>query len=756
MSDREVVSTLVGKLLFEADTRQLTSFHRAMIAVSKKMSQLGAEATKLQNKLKLNFQATLKDDSGLGRLSKQVTKLQSQLNMSASVKADDSGFVRMSRLADELQRKLQMKMGITPAKEKAKLEAEIRRSAERELKMETHIAKAKRAVFTQELAGQRLQFANTKEQTFLQTSDLKLKQEVAVLQSKTQKAEQARLQTQEQGLKVERTLAENKARALRGEQMLSQQQARTALLRQREQAGLTSFQRLSLKLSEDRARAERGAAKFTQQQAADKVRSERQTEKHLQQQARFNGWQARQSVWQAAQDRPKEPDEGMGLLGIGGRLTGIAAGAYVVTKALDKLAERVQQRQEGASEAQQFNQALNVAGGKSVDNQRFARDRYLEISDKYGTEVSLEGAKDYAKFVQGQLALGKSLTQAAQIFEDQSATFRAAALSADGQKRAAYQLNQIRAKGKPEGSDVNDLFDAVGGPVASAIRAAAADRLGFKGPVEQQAGWFKGAVTAGQVKAADFDQGMTNYLKANQDILAQQMKSLDAEQQRNNTQRYIGDSRINSDIELTQAVQDNIKAHRELYDSMKPVREGMLSLDIVLTKLMTSVLRWLFDKDPENSGKRVDSLSPEKPAVDINALTGAEVPDNKPVPDSLYGALGRMFGSSPTLPADEGPEDQTGVWNPLPPRLPVPVSGADVQRIARDRRVGGSSSVDGVPAVTNTITNNTIPSINVTQNITTAPGVDAQGVADLVDEKLEGSLRERLAKELGYHQKEIE
>jgi hypothetical protein len=318
----------------------------------------------------------------------------------------------------------------------------------------------------------------------------------------------------------------------------------------------------------------------------------------------------------------------------------------------------------------------------------------------------------------------------------------------------------ITAKGKPEGSDVNDLFDATGGVVASAIRQAAATRLNFKGPVEQQAGWFKSAVTGGQILAKDFDTGMSNYLKANQDVLAQQMKSIDAEQTRADNQRYVGDSRINSDIELTQAVQDSIKAHRELYDSMKPVREGMLSLDIVLTKLMTSVLRWLFEKDPENSGKRVDSLSPEKPTIDVNALTGAEVPTNKPVPDALYGWLGNLFGSGKTPSTTDEPEDPNalgqinGAFNPLPPRLPVPMTGADVT--ARNHRVGGSSNADGVPSVTNTITNNTIPSITVNQTITTAPGVDAQGVADLVDEKLEGSLRERLAKELGYHQKEIE
>jgi hypothetical protein len=206
---------------------------------------------------------------------------------------------------------------------------------------------------------------------------------------------------------------------------------------------MSGTQRIQQAMNNAAESGRRAALKFTQQQTKSRVNDQRQTERFQMSQQRFKWQEARQQQWVANQNKP-QPTSFLGLSGAPLALTGITAGLAGVVAAVSALQERIQARQDGASEAQNFNNALNTAGGKSVDNQRIARDAYFEVSDKYGTEVSLEGAKDYAKFVQGQLALGKSLTQAIQVFSDQSATFRAAALNGEAQKRAAYQLNQIR------------------------------------------------------------------------------------------------------------------------------------------------------------------------------------------------------------------------------------------------------------------------------------------------------------------------
>ncbi len=552
--------------------------------------------------------ATLTFDVNTGGLSKfqQMLKRTQQMMM------------QVSKEAEALQQKLNLKLGVKSSADKAKLDSAVRHNLDRELRLERAAQQARSETFKAELLQQKLVSAGTKENAALQTQLLKDKIQQAVLDAKSAKASQERLKAQGVALRNEQSIEAAKARQSRLESVLQAQRAKTVASQQKALQSLSATQRMELGLQEARTRSQRALARFTEQQAAMKVKSERATEKHQQQQQRFQWATARQQVWEANRDKPKEQND-LSLLGVGTALTGFVAAAYVATRAFDKLAERVEQRQAGASEAEQFNNALETAGGRNVANQQFARQRYLDVSNKYGTEISLDGAKDYAKFVQGQLSLGKSLTQATQIFEDQSATFRAAALNAEAQKRAAYQLNQIRAKGKPEGGDVNDLFDAIGGPVANSIRQAAADRLKFKGKIEDQAGWFKGAVTKGKIIAKDFDQGMANYLKANQDVLAKQMRSIDAEQTRANNQAYVNDNNVNTSPELKDAVLENVKAHRELNEAMQPLRDTMLMFDIGLTQLSTNMLRFASGKNLDGSDKTAAQIAQDR-------MTTADLP----------------------------------------------------------------------------------------------------------------------------------
>lgn len=550
-ANNEEIARLTGKLVFDVNTSPLQRFMAMLKAAEASMARVGKEATALQAKLSKAF------------------------NISASKGA---------------------------SAERMKLDASIRRSLDKELSTETKLSKLRRQQFATQISEQKLVSAGTKQEAWLQTNALKAQQQQAVLLSKQHKAQQEALKVELGKAKLNTTAEQSQLRQARLADILQKRQARTIALQQQAAVHQTRFQRAELALNNARANGIRQAERWATTKAATANREARQAERHQQQAQRLQFAAQRHEAWQARQARqaaPKPTDFGGLAVGV----TAASAALYGLVRGVSYLGERVKQRQEDASGAEQFNTALQSAGGKNPENQKFARDQFVDISNKYGQEVSVETAKSFALFIQGQLALGKSLTIATKMFEDQSATFRAAALDKEAQKRANYQLNQIRAKGKPEGSDVNDLFDAVGGVVAASIRQAAATRLNFKGKVEEQAGWFKKAVTDGKILAKDFDQGMTSFLKTNVDLLDKQMNSIAAAQQRAENQSYLNDNAINSSEELKGVILERIQAERDLNAAMQPFKETLALFDLGLTKLSTSMLRLAANRNADGTEK---------------------------------------------------------------------------------------------------------------------------------------------------------
>ena len=618
----------------------------------------------------------------------------------AAMTASETQMKRLAAEAAKLQKALNLKMGITGANDKSKLDAQVRNSLDRELKLETRIAQARRAVFTQELAGQKLQFANSKELAFLQTASLKRQQEAATLQAKAQKAEQARLQTQGLALRNEGTMAANKARALRGEQMLAQQQARTIALQQKQRAGLTQLQRLEQTLSEARTRAQRAAETHVQRLASAKVRAEaiqaqaaqktlslqattqrieqgmeqarersnRQGQKYLasqeaaklraahqetahqQRTERFQWAQTRQAQWVANQNKP-EPSTGFLGLGTGAlAVGGAAAGAAAIIGAINALGDRLAATQERVSDSQSWTNTLEQAGGKNVANQKYARDEFLRIGQENGSPVDLQAAKDYRTFLSGATSRGMSLSGAIKQFETQQQAFRAAGMSKTEQDRATLQLGQVRSKGHGDTEDFNTLSEAA--PLlAQAIREAWAVRTKFKGKPEQLNGAFAKALPNHGYLAADADAGMSRYVAQNQEALQKQSASIAANQQRLDNAQYIQQQGIDQSPDLINAINDRIKAETELTAAMEPLKLAAAATDAALMKLAATFLRWTIGKDstPEEAAKKVDTLSPDKAGIDPNAINGSPV-SSEPAPagadpvDRLYQ---RLFGKEP-------------------------------------------------------------------------------------------------------------
>jgi hypothetical protein len=530
----------------------------------------------------LNFKV---DASGLHKFEAELKRVEARMRA-------------MSREADKLAKKI----GLTPKASTARADIKVNHHLNRELRLEVAVQKARRATFAAELAQQKLQFAGSKQETVIASALIKQKQQEAVAGAKVHKADLERLKVQGQEIKNSATLAAAKIQQTRLESILAQQHARTQIMQQKHLQSLSATKRVELALVEARERGIRQAQRFNEQQQASKSRERRQEEAHQHRTERFAWAQQRQQHWEATR-ASRASGTGIDLTSFSLALGSAGVALYAFTQAASYFNERVKQRQEGANTAEQFNTSLETAGGKNPANQKRARDAFVELSNKYGQELSVENAKVYANFVQGQIAIGKTLDQAIKVYEDQSAVFRAAALDKEQAKRAAYQLGQIRSKGKPEGSDVNDLFDAIGGPVASSIRAAAAERLKFKGKPEQQAAWFKAQVTKGNILAKDFDQGMTNYLAANQDVLAKQMKSIDADQIRASNQQYMSANRLNSSQELKDVIHERIEAERQLNQAMQPLQITLTQFDIGLTKLATSMLHFAAGNNLDGSKK---------------------------------------------------------------------------------------------------------------------------------------------------------
>lgn len=613
MSLQEEVARLTGKLVFEVSSAPLTKFLGMLKQAEKQMQSVGRHAEQLQKQLNIKFGVSDKGASA----------------------------------------------------QRLKFDAEVRKSLDKELATETKLSKLRRQQFQTSLAEQKLVATGERQQAWLLTDKLKAQTQSAVLASKQYKAQQEALKVDLGRARVTATSEQSAIRQARLQDILRRRQADTIRLQQKAASHQSALQRAEAALQNARASGARAAERYEATKAATAVREARAAVKHDQSSQRFAFAAERHEAWKARQSEPKP----FSLGGMAVGLSAVTAALYGVVRGVTYLGERIAQRQESASGAEQFNTALQSAGGKNPANQKFARDQFIDISNRYGQEVSVETGKSFALFIQGQLALGKTLTQATKMFEDQSATFRAAALDKEAQKRAAYQLNQIRAKGKPEGSDVNDLFDAVGGVVAASIRQAAATRLNFKGKVEEQAGWFKQAVTDGKIKAADFDQGMTNFLQSNLDLLARQMNSIAANQQRSENQAYLNDTTVNTNAELKAVILDRIKAENELNTAMQPLKNTLMEFDQGLTKFNTSLIRMLIGHDANG-----------------NATPNAMQKDPNALPGTVGAALGpRLKPAALNEQASLDDRARPGLLNGLR-RLFTGASLADDQSAARDNR----------------------------------------------------------------------
>ncbi|MFK7698509.1 tape measure protein [Pseudomonas caspiana] len=697
----------------------------------------------------LNFHVDL---SGLDRFQRGLEQARQRM-------------LAMSKQADQLSQKLGQTMGIkVDSKAREKLEKQIRTSLDRELRGEVLLQKARRATFNAELAGQKLQFAGQRESAFLTTQGLKDRQQMAVLAAKEQRAEQAKLKTLNLAFKNEDALAQAKARQARIEALHAQQVQRTLNLQAQQQRTLTATQKLEQSMQQARERGQRQAQKFVESQQAAKVRAQRQDVVHQQRQERFQWASSRQAQWEANRNKP-EPSTGFLGLGTGAlAVGGAAAGVAAVVAAIQALGQRLDQRQAGASESQTYSNIFAQIGGKNPANGKRARDSFAEMTERFGMANNVETASDFRTFMLSQQARGIAMQKSLDTYGTQLAAMRASGMSKTEQQRAVIQLQQVRSIGRADTEDVKTFAEAA--PlIKQAIVQAWGQRTGYKG--DNLDGAFMKAIPKGSVLSKDFEAGFALFVSQQQEALARQMVSIDAQQQRSDNASYLQQQNINASPELVDAISKRIAAEQELTQSLEPLRQASAELDAAFMGLTARFLRWTMGKDatPQDAAAKVDSLSPDKPAIDPNALTGAIVDSKRTgIEDPIDRIVRRIFGiedySKGSASKMEYPEytfngafEMPEVGFPKPPeadgkfnrvlRMPPVLGMKDLASRATRDQTGKSATA--TPAAVNTTNNTTnVQPANVSLNLTinTPAALDAPESEKVIRKVFEDALRQ--------------
>ncbi len=708
----------------------------------------------------LQFQV---DISGLQRFERGLSQARQKM-------------MALSREADVLGKKLGAKMGIkVDSAGQEKLAKTVRANLDRELKLEQAVQRTRRATFTAELQGQKLINLRQKEGAAIQSQALRDKIAQAVLDAKSAKAEGERLKVSGAALKQAQSIEQHKARQARWEALLTQQQQKTAIQQQKQLQAMTATQKAEYVLQQTRVRAQRAAEKFAASQEAAKIRAQRLDVSHAQKAQRFEWAQTRQAHWAAKQAEPK-PSTGFMGLGTGAlALGGVTAGLAAIVGAVSALGDRLSATQARVSESQQLENVLSQAGGKNPANAEFAKSEWLRINAKYGTEASLESAKAYRTFLMAEMARGRSISQATGTYETRQAAFRGAGMTAEEQRRANLQLQQIASKSQGDREDLNTFSEAA--PLlVEPIRRAWAERNkhALDANLEKD---FRASTKTGNLKAIDFTKGIELFVKENAAAIERQSGSIDANATRLSNQKFLQQQGLDQSPELINSINERIKSEMELTEALKPLKEAAVQADIALNKMAASFARFIFGKDdtPEQAAKKIDGLSPDQPAIDISALSTPK-PSTGEKPKDPISRLFRWFTNSPDY--DEGPANKVRApqMNTLGmqfPKLDISKLRLDMdmgelaerigeyQRFRPDTfepitsrdmmRTSGSSVEYPVQQITTTnehVTNNNstiTPTINVTVNTVGGDEVLGKVIGDEVDARMQRMLRETQA-----------
>ncbi|MGN7442157.1 hypothetical protein [Pseudomonas lactis] len=565
MSIQAEIARLTGKLVFDVNTAPLQRFQALMNRTTQQMSKLGVE---------------------------------------------------YSRLAASISKPLKMNID-TSAIDKAKARVDAVRN--RELRGEVALANQKRLSFTHELSQQKLTYSGTKEQQSLVSSLVKSQQEGAVVAAKAHAAQMKAAGVTRQQLASQDALTASLTKQARLEAIVAKARAVARKADDNHLLAMNKTQRIQEQISRAADAANRQAIKHTAQMESLKRAEARKTTGEAQRDQRYQWAQKRQQVWQANRDAPTRSG---GFGGMGGLLAlgGIGAAIAGLTRAVGMIGERVQARQEGASEAEQYTNLFKQIGGGNQQTVDKFRSGYEKSSMANGTLVDLDSAKMFRTFAISEKQRGTSVEEILKKFEVQQQAYRIAGLTPEEIKRSNIQQQQIRGKGYGDTEDLNTMTEA--NPLLRPyLMKAWAEATKFKdatNPKKLESAFMAALPKRGLTRDI-LDRGQQLLVEDNKPTLELQQKSIQANQARNDSQAYLTMNRLNSQAELIDSVNSNIKAHQELAEAMQPVKAGMRDLDTALTKLMAGSIREILGKNADGTDK-----TPEERAQQLGTAGGAD------------------------------------------------------------------------------------------------------------------------------------
>lgn len=616
MSDKQVAN-LIGGVEFKVDLTQL--------------ERLFAELQKTERKLR-----------AFGKFAEKPLKIAVQL--------DTKAFDKQMR---ELEAKIRKQVGLpAPNAPATQSQRTLDRAVAQQLRLEKLTQQARRSTFQAELAQSKLSFANQKEDVALGTTKIRQLQQQAVLQAKIAQAQRQEISTQAAGAKYQAQLTAAKTTQARLEQMLVASQEKAARAAAQTLQQQTMLQRAQLALAGLKEQERRKDINHANRQQDRRERAARAEAGQERQRARFRmaeekhtAWQARQTELQAR--KAAGADGGFSMLGALGRsglpVAGLAAGGLVagIQQLLSMAGQRIEQRQQGASDSQQLQNIMAAASSQDEGMSGYVQQRFVDFSQKYGTEISLDTAKDFRNGILKQRGQGNSLEHALELYEQQAAAFRGAGMSADESRRANLQLTQVRAKGYAGREDLNTFTEAA--PILRGyIEKAWAERNKFKGTAEQRQGAVIASTEKGNLKSADFNRAIELYVAENQKVIQAQAQSIQANEQRLANDRFLQEAQINNNEKLVESVNRNIDAHRQLTEAMGPLKNLMMEFDTSLTQTMAAMAKGAADfieKPSVGSGSPAGGTVPT--ADDFVKLTGGD-PEKFKQPGSGLGLINLM------------------------------------------------------------------------------------------------------------------
>lgn len=545
--------------------------------------------------------------TGSLKFNVDLTGLKRFENMMRNASRTLAAFTRQfEALSKQMAKTLKLRIDTTAAdKAKQKLDAATKRQA----RAEAALSNQQRKTFTAELQQQKLKYAGTKAQHQLNNAALQSQKDAAVVAAKAAASHAKAQGTTKAQLASQNALTASLTRQAKLEAILAKTRAATQKASQQHLATQTNLQRIQQQMNHAQQLAHYRAQQQQAKMAAAQQTAQNKAQNATQSAARFQWAQQRHAAWQARQNAPA-PSSGMSgsgignVLAVGGAIGGIGAAVALLSTAVSKLGERIDQRKESVQSAEAFN-GMFTAISRDPKVQAMWRDTFIKSQLDNGGTVDTDSAKDFRNFVMAQLAYNKTPDQITKGYNLRQQAFAIGGATRDDAKELNKQLGQIASDGTGSKADYDIINDRM--PMMAPYLVRAYGEQNNIADRQKALQLFNKDLKGGKgVKYSWYERAMELMVKENQGMLDDRKKTVAFAQNQADASKFLQDNGINTSAELSQAMKDNIAAHRELTEAMQPTAKLLRDFDQALTGAETSLIRFAIGRNQDGSEKTSD------------------------------------------------------------------------------------------------------------------------------------------------------